>query len=68
MTYGSCDMKSERETFFVILGHFLHFYPTNNLRNQKFEKMKKGIWRYHQLHKRTKNMIICYNVPEMAHD
>ena len=27
--------------FFVILDHFLPFYPPNNLKNQNFEKMKK---------------------------
>ena len=29
--------------FFLILGHFLPFYLTNNLKNENFEKMKK-IW------------------------
>ena len=28
--------------FFVLLGHFLPFYPPNNLENQNFEKMKKA--------------------------
>ena len=28
--------------FFVILGHFLPFYPPNNPENQNFEKMKKA--------------------------
>ena len=27
--------------FFVILGHFFSLYPTNNLKNQNFEKMIK---------------------------
>ena len=27
--------------FFVILGHFLYFYPPNIMENQNFEKMKK---------------------------
>ena len=27
--------------FFVILDHFLHFYPTNNSKNQNFEKIKQ---------------------------
>ena len=30
---------------FVILGHFLSFYPNKNLENQNFEKMEKK-WRY----------------------
>ena len=28
--------------FFVILGYFLPFYPTNNPENQNFEKKKKA--------------------------
>ena len=39
MRYGSWDMKHDTE-FFVILGHFLPFYPTNNPKNQTFEKTK----------------------------
>ena len=40
MTYGSWDMEHDRQDFFVILDHFLHFYPSNNPKNQDFEKMK----------------------------
>ena len=29
MMYGSWDMESDRQ-FFVIMGHFLPFYPINN--------------------------------------
>ena len=36
---------------FIILGHFLPFYPPNNLKNQNFEKNEKSII----LHKCTKN-------------
>ena len=38
-----CFLRYEaRQTeFFVILSHFLHFYTTNNPKNQNFEKMKK---------------------------
>ena len=46
MMYGSWDMKRDRQ-FFVILDHFLPFYPPNNSKNQNFEKLKKKIWRYH---------------------
>ena len=36
---------------FVILGQFLPFYPTKNLKNQNFEKMKKNTRRhYHFTH------------------
>ena len=41
--YGSWDMKRGRQEFFVILDHFLPFYPTNKPKNQKFEKMKKSL-------------------------
>ena len=33
----------EQDSFFLILGHFLPFYPEN----ENFEKMKKNTWRYH---------------------
>ena len=33
--WSDCD----RHNFFVILGKFLPFYPTNNLQDQDFEKM-----------------------------
>ena len=39
--------KAQQTDFFVILGHFLPFYPTNKLKNQNFEKMKKSFWRYY---------------------
>ena len=38
--------------FFVILDHFLPFYPPNNPKNQNFWKMKKKTnkpWRYYRL-------------------
>ena len=42
MMYSSWDMKHNRQDIFVILGHFLPFYPTNNPKNQNFEmKLKK---------------------------
>ena len=40
MKYGSWDMEHDKE-FFVILGHCLIFYTSNNPKNQNFEKMKK---------------------------
>ena len=40
MMYGSWDMEHDTE-FFLILDHFLPFYPTNTPKNQNFEKMKK---------------------------
>ena len=48
-SYDVWFMRYEvRETeFFVILGHFLLLYPTNNPKNLNFEKIKKSAWRYH---------------------
>ena len=40
MIYGFWDMECKRQCF-VILGHFLPFHPTNNPKNQNFEKMEK---------------------------
>ena len=46
--YVSWDMERGRHNFFLILDHFLPFYPpflpTNNSENQNFEKMKKKPW------------------------
>ena len=39
MMYGSWDIKRDGQNF--ILDHFLLFYPSNNLKNQNFEKLKK---------------------------
>ena len=40
MRYDSWGMEWHKQ-YFVILGHFLPFYPSNNPENQNFEKMKK---------------------------
>ena len=40
MMYTSWDMECNKN-FFVILGHFLPLYLTNNLKNQNFEKNEK---------------------------
>ena len=45
---------------FVNLGYFLPFYPTNNLKNQNFEKIKVA-WRYHHFQMK----IIWYMVLEI---
>ena len=55
--------------FFVILDHFLPFYPPNNPKNQNFEKMKKTPGDIIILHKCTKNhdhMLYCFW--HMAHN
>ena len=41
--------------FFVILGHFLHFYLPNNPENQNFEKIKQTPGDIIILHKCTIN-------------
>ena len=53
--------------FFVILGHFLPFYPTNNPKNQNFEKMKKTPGDIIILHTCIKNHDQCYTIPEIWH-
>ena len=55
MMYGSWDMKCNKQNFFVILGHFLYFYPANNPKNKNFETMKKEPGGIIILHKCTKN-------------
>ena len=35
------EIQNETLNFWVILGHFLPFYPPNDPENQNFEKMKK---------------------------
>ena len=47
---------------FLILNHFLPFYPNSNPKSQNFEKMKKAPWDIIILHKCTKNhyhMLCC---------
>ena len=41
MMYSSWDTADDRQ-FFVILDYFLPFYPSSNLENQNFEKIKKS--------------------------
>ena len=41
MRHGSWDTEHDWQNRFVILDDFLPFYPTNNPKNQNFEKMKK---------------------------
>ena len=48
--YGTWQTK-----VFVILDHFLSFYPPNNPKNQNFEKMKKPPWGITILHMFTLN-------------
>ena len=41
MRYSSWDTKWNWQFFFVILGNFLSFYHSNNLKHQNSEKLKK---------------------------
>ena len=58
-------MKCDRKNFFVILNHFLLFYPTNNPKTQNFEKMNKNVRRSSFYISVPKIMVICYTVPEI---
>ena len=54
--------RAWRTEFFVILDHFLPIYPSNNLKNQNFEKLEKTPEDIIILHKCTKNhhhMLYC---------
>ena len=56
---------------FVILDCFLHFYPTNNPKNQNFEKLKKKhTQRYHhftQVHQKSWSYMLYYSL-DMVHN
>ena len=54
MMYGSWDMEHDRPFFFLILDHFVPFYPPNKPENQNFEKREKTPGDI-ILHKCTKN-------------
>ena len=61
-------MERDRQ-FFVILGHFLAFYPTNNPQNQHFQKMKKPPGYIIILHLCTTNDDhMMYGSRDMEHD
>ena len=68
MMYGSWDIRHKTK-FFVILDYFLPFYPTNNLENKNFEKMKNVPKDIIILHMRTINENqIMYGSWDMEHD
>ena len=57
---------ARQREFLVILGHFLLFYPTNDLNNQYFEKMKKKILEILSFYTSLpKIVIICSTVSEI---
>ena len=41
MIYGSRDMEHDRQNFLSFWTIFCPFYPSNNPKNQNFEKIKK---------------------------
>ena len=43
MMYGSWDIRCDRLSFFVILGHFLPFDPLINPNNQNFENINRSL-------------------------
>ena len=61
--------QAQRTVFFVILDHFLHFYPPNNSKNQNFEKMKKTPGDIITWHMRTINdNHMIYGSWDIKHD
>ena len=61
-------MKCTRQNFFVILGHFLSFYPPTSLKNENFKKMKKKHLDISSFYTSIpKIMIICYTIHEIWH-
>ena len=59
----------QQTEFFVILGHFLPFYPPNNTKNQNFEKTKKALGDIIILHMCTINdNRMMYSSWNMEHD
>ena len=58
-----------RTEFFVISDHFLPFYPTNNPKNQNFEKMKKALGDIIILHRcNTNDNHIMYSSSDTRQD
>ena len=60
MIYYPWDIRWYKQSFFVILGHFLPFEPPNNLEKQNFEKIKKKPGYIITLHLCTTNDIMIY--------
>ena len=59
--YGSWDMKCNRHNFFIILGHFLPFYPlkTPKMNCQKNEKTHGDIIILHKFNKNHDHRLYC---------
>ena len=67
MIYGSWNINCIKQIFFVILGHFLPFYPPNSSAQKMKISNKWKIWMEMSsfFTRVTKIMIICYVVPEI---
>ena len=66
--YGSWDTESDRQFFLSFWAIFVPFYPTNNLENQNFEKMKKTPGTIIILHMCTKHHDMLYCSWDIACD
>ena len=64
MIYGSWDMEWDGQ-FFVILGHFLPFYPTTTQKINILKKFKKRLEILPFYTSTPKTIIICYTGPEI---
>ena len=58
MMYDSWDIEHDRR--FIILGHFLPFYPTNNLKNKNHEKMKNTPRDFTHVYHKLKSYVACF--------
>ena len=47
LMYVSVRYEAWQKEFFVIWDCSLHFYPSNNLENKNFEKLKKNAWKFY---------------------
>ena len=61
--------QARQKEFFVILGYFLPFYPSNSWKNENFKKNKKKRKKHLEISSLYKSVpklkIKCYTVPEM---
>ena len=69
ISYDVCFLRHgpRRAKCFVILDHFLPFYPPNNPENQNFEKMKRTPGGIIILHKCSINHMV-YGSRDIGHD
>ena len=67
-SYDVCFLryKAWQTDFFVVLDHFLPFYPTNNPKKSKFWKNEIQTWRYHHF-KQEYQKLWSYAIPFLIH-